>query len=653
MKVYAKLVLALQLLGISWWSAPQMSAQDFPPVASDELKMTAEPQVPGAPAIILQRRVDRNDELSEQVEYFRIKILTEEGRKYANIEIPFYVGYMEVKNILARTIKPDGSVSNFNGQIYERDLVKGRWVKYFAKTFALPDVQVGSILEYSYTLDLRGFLFDSHWILNSDLFTKSAQFSFMPRQHNYGPMGLRWTSTLPIGVKPRIDPDHVIRMEASNIPAFEPEEFMPPENELKSRVDFIYQGGFPEKDPDKFWKNVGTTFNTALEAYLGKPKPMEEAVRQIVSPDEPPETKLRKIYARVQAIRNTSYEVEKTEKEEKRNKEKLAKNVAEVWKHGYGNASELPWLFLGLARAAGFEAYGCLVSNRSEYFFDPKLMQRDRLRNNIVLVKLNGKEIYFDPGAAFAPFGWLPWNETSTQGIRLDKTGETWIRTPLPDSSESKILHVANFKLSPEGTLEGKLTMTYTGLEAMRQRVEERNADEVGRKKVLEDQVKVYVPAPAEAELTKKPDWNNPETPLTAEFAVRIPNWTSNAGRRVMVPVGIFSATEKHMFEHAERVHSIYFGYPYGELDDVTIELPEQWQVVALPSARTRKGDRIIYKLSVANDGRTLHLTRELDSDISIIDKDRYSALRDFFDAVRIGDGEQIVVQPGAPSAAN
>ena len=30
-------------------------------------------------------------------------------------------------------------------------------------------------------------------------------------------------------------------MEARNVPAFQTEDFMPPEDELKARVDFIYE----------------------------------------------------------------------------------------------------------------------------------------------------------------------------------------------------------------------------------------------------------------------------------------------------------------------------------------------------------------------------------------------------------------------------
>ena len=54
--------------------------------------MTGEPKAPGAPAIILYREVNRDDrgKTAHEDVYFRIKILTEEGRKYADIEIPYF-----------------------------------------------------------------------------------------------------------------------------------------------------------------------------------------------------------------------------------------------------------------------------------------------------------------------------------------------------------------------------------------------------------------------------------------------------------------------------------------------------------------------------------------------------------------------------------
>jgi hypothetical protein len=70
------------------------ASEGLPPISPEELKMTSEPLAPGAPAIILYRQVDRDDNgrTSHEDNFERIKILTEEGRKYADVEIPFIKG---------------------------------------------------------------------------------------------------------------------------------------------------------------------------------------------------------------------------------------------------------------------------------------------------------------------------------------------------------------------------------------------------------------------------------------------------------------------------------------------------------------------------------------------------------------------------------
>ena len=630
----------------------------FQPVSPDELNLKSEPLALGAPAITLYRQVDRDDNslTSHEDNYFRVKILTEEGRRHADIEIPFLKGTQDVTNVKGRTIKPDGSIVNFEGKVFEKELVKGRGVKYLAKTFTLPDVQVGGIIEYFYTVDLKEhYIFDSHWILGDELFTKKARFSLKPYKGTYLTFSLRWSwNLLPAGsTPPKEGPDHIIRMEASDIPAFLLEDYMPPPNELKSRVDFIYEEGFAGTDPANFWKDFGKKRNGQLEGFIGKRKAMERAVAEIAPANDPPLVKLRKIYDRVQQLRNTSYELRKTEQEQKREKEKPAENVEDVWKRGYGDDVQLTWLFLGLARAAGFEAYGCWVSTRNEYFFSPVTMQSAKLNSNVVLVKLNGKDLYFDPGGPFTPFGLLEWYETGVPGLRLDRDGGAWIQTTVPQASESRVERVGKLKLSDTGDLEGKLTVTYSGLDALYYRREERHADGVAREKFLEDWVTSQIGVPAVATLTNSPDWTSSETPLVAEFQLKVPGWASNAGKRVMLPGAIFTAAEKGIFEHTNRVHPIYFRFPYQKTDDLTVELPPGWQVSSVPPPQDIDGKAVVYNAKVEPSAGALRLTRKLVVEVVLVEQKYYPALRTFFQGVRTGDGMQIVVQPGEIHASN
>ena len=412
---------------------PAFGSDEWQPIDPADLKMTSEPLAPGAPAIYLYRQVDRDDKgtASTEYDYLRIKILTEEGRKYGNVEIPFDKDGYTVANIRARTIRPDGSIVNFDGKVFENTIVKSKTLKYLAKTFSMPDVSVGSIIEYHYNLNFHDYsLFNSHWILSEELFTRFAKFSLKPYQGEGWSVQWITPAGLPTGTVPAKEgPDRIVRMEAKNIPAFQIEDYMPPENELKFRVSFIYREGTPEMNVDKYWTNFGKKKNSGVEDFVNKRKAMEQAVAQIVSPTDTPLVKLQKIYTRTQQIRNLSYEENKTEQEEKRAKMKVAGNVEELWKYQYGYGVDITWLFLSLARAAGFEAYPCLVSSRNEYFFRKERLNGAELNANVVLLKLDGKEVFFDPGAQFTPFGMLPWSETGVVGLQLNKDGGKWFNT--------------------------------------------------------------------------------------------------------------------------------------------------------------------------------------------------------------------------------
>ena len=128
------------------WTAP----------TPEELAMTSQPQVPGAAAVYLFREETTEDKLHMWSVYARIKVLNEAGKKYADIELPFVTthegaGYT-VNDIQGRTIHSDGTIVPFTGNPYEKLIEKSSEEKVAAKVFSLPDVQIGSILEFRYKI---------------------------------------------------------------------------------------------------------------------------------------------------------------------------------------------------------------------------------------------------------------------------------------------------------------------------------------------------------------------------------------------------------------------------------------------------------------------------------------------------------------------
>ncbi len=549
----------------------------FQPVNPDELKMTAEPKAPGAAAIILYREVVRTDTGNNPHEdsYYRIKILKEEGRKYANIEIPFAKAEgQNVYGVKARSIRPDGTIANFEGKPFETMIVKAKGVKFLAKTLTLPDVQVGSIIEYYYSVSYpEERLFDSHWIVSADLFTKRAHFLLHPYSSQWDNVGLRWT-TKHINAAPKDERERGVSLDVNDVAAFEAEDYMPPENEFKARVDFIYTRD-TESEPEKYWKNINKGFSSSIEEFANRKHAMQEAVAEIVGPSDTPEEKARKIYAAVQKLRNTSYEKEKTEAERKRDNEKDIYNVEDVWKYKRGNGFAITWLYLALVRAAGIDAMPLVMADRRNYFFDPSILNSKLLNEKAVLLRFGDKKVFCAPGKAYLPYGELPWPETAVKALVVDKNKVEWIDTPLLSSNETQQQLTAHLKLNEEtGELEGRVSVRYTGVLSSYMRRLQNLEDDAAHKKYLEDQLKQMIPLVSEVELKSKVDWKSSSPELVAEFEIKIPGWAQQAGRRVLLAQGIFSNEQKHVFEHADRTYPIYYEYPAAQVDDITISCP-------------------------------------------------------------------------------
>jgi hypothetical protein len=134
-------------------SVPAFGGSNWTQPTPEQLKMTSDPAAPDAPAVYLFREEVVDDKLHYHRLYAQIKILNEKGKEeFSDIEMPYEAGVANVRAIEGRTIHPDGTVVPYTGKPYSKELVKAGDTRIMAKVFSLPDVQVGSILEYQYEL---------------------------------------------------------------------------------------------------------------------------------------------------------------------------------------------------------------------------------------------------------------------------------------------------------------------------------------------------------------------------------------------------------------------------------------------------------------------------------------------------------------------
>src|SRR5258708_26040 len=143
--------------------SPILSHAQFQEPTKDELSMTADPKAPGAAAVYFNVEEKTDDMLHYHSYYSRIKVLTEKGKEAATVRIPYDHGFYKVTDIRGRTIHPDGTVIQLKTKASDLVAVKVAGFQENTTVFTLPDVEVGSILEYY--LQKR---YDDNWVSSPD-----------------------------------------------------------------------------------------------------------------------------------------------------------------------------------------------------------------------------------------------------------------------------------------------------------------------------------------------------------------------------------------------------------------------------------------------------------------------------------------------------
>jgi uncharacterized protein DUF3857 len=571
------------------------------------------------------------------------------------VEIPYDAKYVGISDVRARTIAPDGTITPFTGKAFNSTIVKAHGVKYLVKKFTLPNVQVGSIIEWKYTEYWEDYVFSPHWVLQDDLVTKHAKFSFVPmfKQNYYvkdrrGQILDRVYYTLiglPQNTAIKTMADNRMELELNDIPAFEEEDFAPPADVMKMRVNFYY-GTDKMGKPQEFWKNEGKYWSKEVDKFAGHSAAVASAVSKTVTPADTADHKARKIYAYVQKIKNLTFTEKEGALEEFLSRELREKRIVDdVLEKNEGYRDEIARLFWAMARAANLQAYMMHVADRDEYFFQQNIPNPSQLTSEIVIVMLDGKEVFLDPGTPLCPFGHLAWQHTSTQGMRQTADGSTILApTPAANYKEAISKRVGKITISEDGSAKGSIGIGWAGEEALVHRLRGLKTDAAGRTKDLEDDLKAMLPSGSTVQLVSADGWDDGEKQLSASFKVEIPSYASSTGKRMLVPTNLFESRSRQPFAHGERKQPVYFNFPYYLVDETSITFPAAFQMENVSEVSPVRTDYSIYTLTRSAKGNTVTINRTYAMAAIAFHQNEYADLRKFFETVNAGDSQPLVL---------
>ena len=636
-------------------ASPALVLAQFQPPNPDELKMTVDPKAPGAAASYLDIEEIDNDPLHYQSYYERIKVLTEKGKELATVELPYLRGDWKITDIRGRTIHPDGTIVPLEGK--PEDLLAEKKGNYQigSKVFTLPSVEVGSVLEYTYTIRYGDDNFSSpSWAIQKQYFVHKAHYQFTPfkafmpggADHSTGMYltdsrgrtvnSLIWWRNLPAGADIKTDIAGHYTVDVTDVPAIPEEEWMPPIQSYLYKVQFYYMAATTAGD---FWMNEAKLWSKDVDHFAEPTKVIHAAVDGIIAPTDSDLDKARKLYTAVEALDNTDYTRAKGASEMKELKIKEAKRAEDTWTQKSGSSDDIALLYLSMLRAAGLTAYAMKVVDRSQGIFDPSYMNFDQLDITLVILNIGGKETVLDPGEKMCPFGRLNWRHSEARGIRQSAQGMALMSTAAENYTENTVTRNADLSIDDHGALTGSISIVMNGQDALRwrQAAIENGIDEL--KKQFDKDLDDITPDGVEVHVDHFLAIDQPESNLIAMCTVKGSMGVATA-KRLLLPGYFFETRGRIPFVNQEkRTEQVDMQYGSRVTDIVVYNLPTDLTVEGAPEdAKFGWAGHTVFVARSQSEPGKLTVAHSVARAFALAKANEYQDLRGFYQKVAAAD---------------
>ncbi len=651
-------------------------AEKFGKVSKEVLEMTSYEKDKDAEAIVLfdvgNTFMDYVDSEGSFVlrheKHKRIKILKQDGTKYANVEVTFYVsesnkGKESISGLKAYTYNlEDGKVVEIKmdkDAIFTEDVEKN-WKR---RKFTLPNVKVGSVIEYRYTLS-SDFISDyQSWLFQDEIPTLFSEYkASYPQYYKYqihftgyesltvnkantqsGTLMLNSRQeTIETG-KNLISSERVDFIEnthhwvAQDVPAFKREKFITTAKDYITKVEFELSSiEFPNSMP----KYISSSWKDIARRLLDMDRFGSELDRKGDIKDIA-QAKIAKITDKAQRVA-ALYMVAREIKWNDQYRLLASKNVKDVLAEKVGNSADINLLFIALCRAVDINASPVVLSTRSHGRLRTYSPSLSVLNHVIVLVELNEEQrILIDASDRTTPLGILPYNCLNNTGILL-KDRENITMLNLAPAKITKATCMANLNLAIDGTLQGDLNYRFTDYAAVNQR-------------------NSYYDYPDEKEYIKKTweaekygfkintyeakDVADASKPLS--FKLNITNEEKKEGDIIYIEPFFDKVFRENPFMQENRKFPVDFAYPQQETYILTLQIPAEYQVDELP-----KSEKIVlpegagsFSVMASQQDNRIQLSATYVLTKTLFVGEEYYLLKDFVAKIMAKQSEQIVLK--------
>ncbi len=571
----------------------------------------------------------------------RIKILKPEGTSWADVGVNLYHngGSTEsISGLKAVTYNLE------NGKIVETKMDGDAvFLEKFnkninTKKFSLPNVKVGSVIEYTYKHN-SDFIFNfPNWQFQYKIPSRYTEFRasipnfFIMERLMQGYLAPEYdTKDIPMGSYE--DKRH--RWVIQNVPAFKPEPYMTSEHDYVSKINFalayINFPGQPSQEIMGSWqKLVGVlmgseAFGKAITGNNFLKKKVEELTAGVTEPEK----KIQIIYDYVKNTLkwNNISDID-------------AYNLKDVFEKGIGSSGDINIALASMLDKAGFTVDPIVLSTREHGFIRVQAPMESQLNYVVCSVKLYGKRILLDATEKFLPLNVLPERCLNGQGILILSETKTFEWMNLEAMTKSKTVTNSDLTLTATGELRGKISFTRDGYDAHRSRKRYAEGEEEYLKNLINGRS-------WEIEKSQFQTMAEVNSPVKEVHELTINDHATVSGDVIYLNPLMGLSLSDNPFKIDSRLYPVDFGSPFERVVLTKITLPEgytvdevpQNKIIALPNGH----GKFIYSVTVL--GNTVNCTSSLSVNKALFIQAEYPLLREFYTQFIAKQSEQIVLK--------
>jgi Transglutaminase-like superfamily. len=592
-----QLLLALMLV-LPTLSQAQFVPQKFGKITPEEIDLKVYSKDSSAAAVVLFDKGDfyysfdnnSSDFKVSFTEHKRIKILKKEGEEYATVKIPMY-GRSESKEVInsfkAYTYNvSDGKMEKVK---LDKSLVYKERVNDFLSInkFTFPSVKEGSIIEYEieitsgYDTNVNDWYFQSSipvaWSGYDVSIPEYYVFNRQTKGYNSFAESSRSQESKSInlgGTNSILYTDNKDHFVMKDIPAFKKEPFMDCANNYLSMVTYELSS---LQFPGALYKNFNTSWEKISEDILK-------------DSDFGGQIRTRGFFKDdlAAAIKNDTTQLSKINSIFKLVKSKVKWNdvntywckggIKKAYKDGIGNCAEINLLLVAMLKEAGLTAYPVILSTRENGLMDFGHPSSSKANYVVAVVEANNKPLFLDATRKYNQIGVLPFCCLNGKGRIVEPDKFEWIVLN-PENKPSKKNYYTEISIADDGTVSGKMQLSYLQNEANDKRASLFAKKEEDFKKDIQTSIGDCTIDSLAIDNLKE----NLEAPLYMRFQYSIPNKASFTGKNIFINPFIWGKVTENTFKLEKRTYPINYGYPFQTRHTILITIPKGYTIDELP----------------------------------------------------------------------